>query len=129
MRVLGELLPLLQRYLLERTFGIWVESKEKFGIEIIFEMFQDERFDLVMAVVKINGRKKRLERIREQFGFKKILEIVPEIFADQKDILELDGQRDTAQDLLRNQDRTELRKHALIRLREFLEKFLADHLV
>ncbi len=92
-------------------------------------MFQDKRFDFVMSVIEIDCREKRFERVGEQFSLKKIFEIAAQAFADEKDCLELKGLRDSAQDLLRDYDRPELRKHTLIGFGEFLEKFLADDLI
>ena len=77
-------------------------------VKIFFEVFQDENFDLIASVIKIDRRKKRLKGIREKFGFEEVLEIVTKAFADQKDVLELHGLCDTAQDLLRDKDRAQL---------------------
>jgi len=55
--------------------------------------------------------------------------VTAKVFADQKNMLEFEGLRDSAQDLLRDEDRTELRKHAFIGLGEFLEQFLANDFV
>ena len=129
MRVFRELLPFLQRHFLQRAFGIRVEPEQKLGVKVFFEVFQNERFDLRVSLVKIDRREKRLKRVREQFSLEEVLEILPQVSADQEDMLEFHGLRDAAQDLLRDEDRAELREHAFIGLGKFLEQFLANDLV
>ena len=63
MGVFGEFLPFFERHFLERAFGVRVEPEKEFGVEVFFEMFQNERLDLVVAAVEIDRREKCLERV------------------------------------------------------------------
>lgn len=128
-RVLRELLPSLERDLLERALGVGVEPEEEFWIKVSVKMPEDEFLGRRTAAVEIDRGKERLQRICEKLGFEEVPEVLTQVLADQKDVLEFHVLRDASEDLLRYKDRTELGEHAFVGLGEFLKKFLTNDLI